>query len=173
MSDEVNYRIRPATKADEPFLREMLFETLLAEDDADLMTQEMMEEPTLARYVIDWGSDENDMGFIAEDVTGKKIGAVWSRLLVEENKGYGFVDNKTPELAIALTGKCRGKGIGRALMKTLISAAGKKYPALCLSVAPKNPAKKLYESLGFKTVEIRDDHPVMVLDLRSLKYPER
>lgn len=167
MSKRENYKIRPATKEDEPFLWDMLFETLLAEEDGDSMTREILNEPMLARYVKDWGQAETDIGFIAEDENGEKIGAVWARLSDQVKKGYGFVDDKTPELAIATSKKYRGKGIGTALICHLIDAATGTYPALCLSVAPKNPAKSLYEKLGFEIIEIRDEHPVMILHLEK------
>ena len=51
-------------------------------------------------------------------------------------------------LFIAVTKQCRGKGIGRKLCERAIAeCAGD----VCLHVEYDNPAKRLYERLGFKT----------------------
>jgi ribosomal protein S18 acetylase RimI-like enzyme len=55
---------------------------------------------------------------------------------------------------IAVDRKARGKGVGRELMKT---AFDKTVGNIALHVEPDNPAKKLYEKLGFtnKYLEMR------------------
>ena len=71
-----------------------------------------------------------------------------------EEPGYGFVDEQTPELAIAVVPSKRGHGIGDELLQELIAKARDAgYQRLSLSVEPGNPARKLYERHGFSVVD--------------------
>ncbi|MBI2709353.1 MAG: GNAT family N-acetyltransferase [Actinobacteria bacterium] len=55
-----------------------------------------------------------------------------------------------PELAIAVVASHRGNGIGRRLLVELIDASiACGHRAISLSVNEGNPARGLYESLGF------------------------
>ena len=57
-------------------------------------------------------------------------------------------------LAIAVIASRRHEGIGRRLLLDLVEAGiAQGYPALSLSVAEHNPARRLYESIGFVAVE--------------------
>ena len=144
----------------------MLFETLLSEPDAENMTREMLSQPDLAWYIDNWGR-EDDFGFVACDPNANQLGAVWARLATEDGKGYGFVDFRTPEIAIATVSSARGLGVGSRLLTALIDHASGRYPALSLSVATGNPAKRLYERHGFQTVSTESDHSIMVLELST------
>lgn len=51
-----------------------------------------------------WGR-AGDMGFVAVDAgSGEPIGAAWLRLLGGDERGYGYVDDETPELGMAVRG---------------------------------------------------------------------
>lgn len=164
MSDANEYKIRWAAKADEPFLFEMLFQSLFIEKGQEPYSREVLKKPNIARYVKNWGRD-GDLGFIAETAeTGEKVGAVWCRLSNGEDRGFGYLDDETPEMGIALLPEFRGKGVGTALMKRLLEVASQNYPAICLSVSPNNPAIRLYERFGFETVDVRNNYPVMRLE---------
>jgi GNAT superfamily N-acetyltransferase len=68
--------------------------------------------------------------------------------------GYGFVAEDIPELSIAVVASRRHQGIGRRLLLGLIEAsAAQGHRALSLSVNEHNPARGLYESVGFRPVE--------------------
>ena len=69
--------------------------------------------------------------------------------------GYGFVDEQTPELAIAVVPNARGKGVGSALLEALLERARSEgYPSLSLSVDRLNKgAIALYEQHGFQRVD--------------------
>jgi ribosomal protein S18 acetylase RimI-like enzyme len=152
---------RPAVRADEPFLWEMLYQSLYVEEGADPFPRNIVNQPHLARYVEGWGR-AGDMGFVAVDSDSRQpFGAVWSRLPVGENKGFAYVDDATPELSIAFLPEYRGKGIGTRLLNRYLEAARKTYEAVSLSVSPNNPARRLYARLGFEVVEVRGTHPVM------------
>ena len=90
-----------------------------------------------------WGRD-GDLAIIAEE-DGQPAGAAWCRLWTDEDHSYGYVDAETAELGLAVDSKYRSRGIGRALLRELI----RRSPRLSLSVDPKNPARRLYESEGF------------------------
>jgi ribosomal protein S18 acetylase RimI-like enzyme len=107
---------------------------------------------SLAKYVTNWGSP-HDIGFIAQvEGSQQAIGAAWARLFQGEARGYGYVNDETPELAIGILGGHRGQGVGSLLMSLLLAQVQEKYPAISLSVRAENPAVRLYERFGFKLV---------------------
>ncbi|HEU4865918.1 MAG TPA: GNAT family N-acetyltransferase, partial [Actinomycetota bacterium] len=74
-----------------------------------------------ARYVKGWGRPGDTVLIAIDD--GFPVGAAWYRLFRRENPGYGFVDEETPELAIAVVPNRRGRGIGEALLEALVERA--------------------------------------------------
>lgn len=120
----------------------------------------------VSRYVRGWGRP-GDTAVIALE-GGFPVGAAWYRLFRSEEPGYGFVDEETPELAIAVVPSKRGHGIGDELLKALLEKArAGGYARLSLSVEPGNPARKLYERHGFAVVEEGADAWTMVASLAS------
>ncbi len=106
--------------------------------------------PDLARYVKDWGR-VGDIGIIAEQ-EGQSIGAAWLRLWASDDRGYGYLNEDIPELAIALIPAYRGQGIGTALLTQTLALARDVFPAVCLSIRSDNPVLRLYERVGFVPV---------------------
>ncbi len=99
---------------------------------------------------------------------GFAVGAAWYRLFAPDEPGYGFVDERTPELAIAVVPSKRGHGIGEQLLAALIEKArAGGYEALSLSVEPGNPARKLYERNGFEVVHQGDEAWTMRASIAS------
>jgi GNAT superfamily N-acetyltransferase len=72
---------------------------------------------------------------------------------VGDDAAYGYVDDSTPELAIAVDPALTGQGIGGALLKRLLLAAERMFAAVSLSVRDDNPARRLYERFGFRPVD--------------------
>lgn len=144
--------IRICTTADLDFLQMMLFEACFWDPAADRsQPAEFMQLPVIKKILHGWGR-QADFGLIAE-TDNVPIGAAWYRLWTKQDHSFGFVDENTPELGIALLPAYRSKGFGRALLSELIDFARRQnYPALSLSVDPENFARKLYESLGFVPV---------------------
>jgi ribosomal protein S18 acetylase RimI-like enzyme len=146
--------IQPANPHDVAFLAQMLVETVnWRPGRRHLALDEVLADPHLARYVRGWGR-RGDGGVIAEE-SGARVGACWYRLFSADEPGYGFVDDRTPELGIAVVAERRGRGVGRALLAAGLSqAASAGFAAISLSVEPDNPSRVLYEQLGFVRVGI-------------------
>lgn len=157
-------RIRPASAEDLPFLATMLGEAAVWRPDKHTPSgDEVMADPRYAMYLEGWPRP-GDHGLVAE--ADGPVGAAWYRTFTEECHGYGFVAEHVPELAIAVIASGRGRGTGRRLLLGLIDASRDQgYPALSLSVREANPARRLYESAGFVTVEEHGTSWTMVLDV--------
>ena len=108
-------------------------------------------------YVKAWGRP-GDAAVIALE-EGFPVGAAWFRLFRESAPGYGFVDARTPELAIAVVPNARGKGVGGKLLDALVERAREEgFEAISLSVDKRNSgAIALYEHHGFEQVAESDD----------------
>ena len=121
----------------------------------------------VALYVKAWGR-AGDTAVIAID-GGFPVGAAWYRLFGAERPGYGFVDERTPELAIAVVPNARGKGVGSALLEALLERArAEGYGAISLSVDRNNAgAIELYERHGFERVGEVDDSVTMLAHLQT------
>jgi ribosomal protein S18 acetylase RimI-like enzyme len=157
--------IRPADTKDYPFLRQMLYEAIFIPEGETKPPLSILDAPEINKYVSGWKKTD-DVGFIAR-IEGEDTGAVWARLFENaETGGYGFVDNETPELALAIYEKYRGMGIGTALMRALLKelkALG--YKKLSLSVDKANRAVNLYKRLKFKVIKEQETDILMVKDL--------
>lgn len=149
---EHRMNIRTGTRANLPFLQQMLFEAFFWNpNQARPELQEFIQHLEFRKLLAGWGR-AGDNAVIAEEGE-TPIGAAWYRLWTEENHSYGFVDSETPELGMAVHARHRGKGAGRALLRGLIAAARDEgIHALSLSVDPANFARRLYESEGFVKV---------------------
>ncbi len=153
----MSINIRQANQTDEPILWQMIFEAAHMVEEEHTSLQAAKARPDLAHYVQDWGRS-GDIGVIAVDNThNRPIGAAWARLLVGDEKGYAYIDDHTPELAIGILPDYRGKGVGKAMLVELLTMAKAMYPAMSLSTRATNlPAVRLYERVGFKQIEGSD-----------------
>jgi GNAT superfamily N-acetyltransferase len=145
--------IRHAGTQDIPFMRDMLRHAYYARwgTEADV---------PLERYVAGWGRP-GDTALVAIDEF-QPVGVAWYRLFPEEEPGYGFVDEDTPELTIAIVPSRRGKGLGEQLLAALLDEArAQGRTEISLSVEPDNPAIRLYEQHGFARVGERAGALVM------------
>ncbi|MFR9753342.1 N-acetyltransferase family protein [Nocardia sp. 004] len=142
--------LRLATRADEPFLLAMLYEASYAAEQGLTSPEALRSRPDLSCYIDGWGTGD-DFGIIGSTATAPQ-GATWIRLLTSERPGYGYIDDNTPELVIAVVPDARGTGLGTALLTRLIADVRSRYPAISLSVRLENPARRLYTRLGFTDV---------------------
>lgn len=156
--------IVPLTIADEPLLAEMMFQAIFVPDGAEAPPRTIIDEPTMRKYFAAFGTVAGDIGYKAIDgATGKGVGAAWLRLLQGAKQGYGYVDDVTPELSIAIDPTYRGRGVGTQLLDALFVAAAEEYTAISLSVWPANPAYRLYQRLGFTVVKATADDPAVTM----------
>src|ERR1043165_8231756 len=105
--------LRPVDRQDTRFLRDMLrhaYHWRLGDPDLPVY-----------RYVKNWGR-RGDAGVIAS-AGPNPIGAAWYRLFPASAPGFGFVDEQTPELTIAVVPSRRGGGLGGQLMEALLAHA--------------------------------------------------
>jgi ribosomal protein S18 acetylase RimI-like enzyme len=157
--------IRPVTTGDEDFLKTMLYEAARWNPDWPREPmEEVLDEPILRRYHEDWGR-EGDSGVIGE-IDEQRVGAVWYRLYTEAEPGYGFVDEKTPELSVAVVPLHRRKGIGGTLLRAaMVQAREEGYQTLSLSVAVHNRSRMMYQRVGFEKVGEQGDSWTMLVNL--------
>lgn len=152
--------MRPLSPEDEPILWQMLYQAIYVPEGQPKPPFEVVYQPELAHYVQNWGRG-GDRGYLATAaVTRQPIGAAWLRLLNGENKGYGYVDDDTPELSIAVLPEYRCQGIGTQLLRCLFSSDGEQS-SVSLSVSVNNPAVRLYERFGFEIVDRSNDSLTM------------
>jgi GNAT superfamily N-acetyltransferase len=152
-------------RADEvSFLRDMLYAAIAwnPERRFPLPKDELLQLPQLTMFHEGWGRKGDTA--LAAVLEGRLVGLAWYRLFTEDVHGEGFVDEATPEVAIAVVEGHRGNGIGAALMQAIHERARADGVArVSLSVDHENPARRLYERLGY--VEVAPGDERMVLDL--------
>jgi ribosomal protein S18 acetylase RimI-like enzyme len=144
--------IRPVTKDDVVFLKTMLYEAARWNPawPRDPLEQ-VIEDPSIRRYHAAWGRP-NDAGVLGE-LEGTPVGAAWYRLFAAEGPGYGFVDEQTPEISIAVARLHRRRGLGGMLLRAAMALARDAgFPTLSLSVASDNPSRLLYQRAGFEKI---------------------
>jgi GNAT superfamily N-acetyltransferase len=144
--------LRPVDIHDVRFLRDMLrhaYHWRFAED----------EERPVYRYVQNWGR-RGDAGIVAMDGP-HSYGAAWYRLFTAREPGFGFVDELTPELTLAVVPSRRGKGAGKELLEALLRRARDDgFHAVSLSAAKEQAS--YYEKFGFETVS-ESEHAITML----------
>lgn len=149
----MNYSIRPFVDKDMPFLWEMLFQSIHVPEGEKAPSRDILKESNIEKYLKDWGR-QHDHALVAMDGENNPVGAVWIRLLNRENAGYGYVDDDTPVLGMAIMPQHRRQGIGKHLLSEMIGLARSiGYSAVSLSVDHRNKtALELYKKNGFEQV---------------------
>lgn len=147
---------------DTRFLRDMLrhaYHWRLAQDP----------ELPVYRYVQNWGR-RGDAGVVAFD--GRNVyGAAWYRLFRTTEPGFGFVDEETPELTIAVVPSHRGRGTGAELLEALLERArGDGFAQVSLSA--ERGQTSFYEQHGFRSLREDGDAVTMLADLNERKGDE-
>lgn len=142
--------LRPWEPDDQPFLWEMLYQSIHVVEGHTPPPRSILDDPKIAHHLTEFGVRAGDAAVIACN-NGLPVGAAFCRRFSEDDQSYGFVSAEVPELGMAVVAGHRGKGIGRAMLTYLLD----RYPTMSLSVDTDNrAAHKLYVSLGFV-----DSHP--------------
>ena len=119
-------------------------------------------ERPVYRYVRNWGRT-GDAGVIAMEGP-HAYGAAWYRLFTADEPGFGFVDEQTPELTIAVVPSHRGHGTGAELLEALLERARADGFAR-VSLSAEAGQTGFYEKHGFRELRHEDGTVTMVADL--------
>jgi ribosomal protein S18 acetylase RimI-like enzyme len=145
--------MRPLRQDDEPFLWDMLYYAAHMHEDGEITAEAAKHLPELQKYVQGWGR-QMDVGVLALHPSKQRpLGAAWVRVLLEQKNMSPLIADGTPELAIAVLPDYIGQGIGTQLLRHVLQAAREIHPAVMLSVRRTNPARHLYERMGFEVVD--------------------
>ena len=135
------------------FEAEIAKEMLYYAAQLDLEDKKLQDLPELTRYLEHYGIYKTDIGVYGL-IDNKIAGAAWVRLLKgENNKGFGYVDDQTPELVLAVKPEFRNQGVATKLMEQLMTEVAMSSAKMSLCVRENNPVIRLYERLGFKKLE--------------------
>lgn len=155
---DMEYIIREMESFEYPLLNNFLYEAIFQRDEVNLLPKSIIEKPELKVYIQNFGYEKDDYCFCAE-VQGEIVGAVWVRNI----RGYGSIDDVTPEFAISLYKKFRGHGIGTEMMKKMIAHLKQKgYSKTSLAVQKDNYAVKMYLNVGFQIVDENEEEYIMI-----------
>ena len=154
-------KIRKLRDDETKLLKDFLYEAIFIPEGMEPPDRSIVEQPELSLYYERFGNGPADNCLVAE-VDGKVVGAVWTRIMND----YGHVDDETPSFAISLYKEYRGQGIGTAMMRKmleLLKSQGWKKASLAVQKA--NYAVRMYEAVGFRTVNENDEEYIMVCEL--------
>lgn len=142
-------------------LKDFLYEAIFIPEGVKPPDRSIIEQPELKIYYENFGIGSADQCIVADD-NGKVIGAVWTRIMND----YGHVDDETPSFAISLYKEYRRQGIGTQLMRKMLALLKEKgYKQASLAVQKANYAVRMYEKVGFKTVDQNDEEYIMICTL--------
>lgn len=165
-SDEDAPTTRLALATDVAFLEDMLVEAINWNPERPRSTPAaVLGVRELHHYVEGWPRPD-DLGLVAEDSGGKRVGATWWRYFARDDPGFGFIAEGIPEISIGVIAERRGEGIGTLLLARLEREARRRgIIALGLSVEARNPAVRLYLRRGYQRVGGTGGAHTMRLDL--------
>ena len=157
----ISYTIRPINPAEIYILEDFLYEAIFQRDETKLLPRETIYQPDIWVYIKDFGKPD-DLCLVAE-VCNEIVGAVWTRILNGEVKGFGNIDDVTPEFAISLHKEYRNQGIGTQLMRRMLALLKERgYKQATLSVQKDNYAARMYQKVGFKIIEEKEEEYLMI-----------
>lgn len=123
--------------------------------------REVVERPEFRHYT-DLVPGRGDLGVRMADGSG----VAWAVLLPATDPGFGWAGEGVPELSVWVREDRRGRGLGTRLLRELLDRAHRAgFARISLSVEDGNPARRLYERLGFVAVPGREADGLMVRDL--------
>lgn len=126
--------LRPATEADVPFLLALREQTMTGHQAASGLQPSSEEREQRVRFRYDCARIIEHEGKAAGLFKVARDGLDWHLVQIQ----------LAPEL--------QGRGVGEALIRQLIAEAREAGASLSLNVLHENPARRLYERLGFVVV---------------------
>lgn len=158
--------IREIEKTEIYHLDNFLYEAIFIPEGQEKPDKDIIKIPELSCYIKDFGKD-SDLCLVAV-LHGELIGAIWTRAFSEFEKGFGYVDSKTPELSMSVVKGYRKQGIGTKLLTKMIERLMQYgYEQVSLSVDLNNYAFDLYQKFGFVIVQSDDKSAIMKKQLRK------
>ena len=155
--------IRKLRDDETELLKEFLYEAIFIPDGTEPPDRSIITQPELSLYYEKFGDGPADNCYVAE-VDGKVVGAVWTRIMYD----YGHVDDDTPSFAISLYKEYRGQGIGTAMMQKMLELLKSQgYKRASLAVQKANYAVRMYEAVGFMTVDENAEEYIMACELQD------
>ena len=146
-------------------IRDRLYEALFVPPGKPKFPRSILEDPGIKKYISHWNQQKGDIAIVAI-TSGELVGAIWGKIFKEDKKGYGYVDDATPEISMAIKEGYRNRGLGTELLKQIeIEYKGKGIEQLSLSVDKVNPAKGLYERTGYSIYKEEGTAFIMVKKL--------
>jgi ribosomal protein S18 acetylase RimI-like enzyme len=146
--------LRPATPADRPFL-----ERVYAESRAEELS------------AVDWSDDEKAAfcrgQFETQDAHYREYYPRCEFLVIERDGapvGRLYRDRRADEIRvvdIALLASARGGGIGGRVMRGILDEAAAAGLPVRIHVERTNPARRLYDRLGFQVVEVGEVYDLL------------
>ena len=153
--------IREMQRAEYPLLEKFLYEAIFIPNGVEPPAKSIIYRHELQVYISEFGTSQHDISLVA-DINGEVVGAVWVRIMND----YGHIDDKTPSFAISVYKEYRGKGIGTALMKEMLTILKMRgYEQASLSVQKANFAAEMYRKLGFQVVNENEEEYLMLKKL--------
>ena len=166
MKKRIHYSIRSIKPSEFHLLDTFLYEAIFQKDSDNLLPRSIISNPELQVYIKDFGK-ETDFCLVA-DTKDKIIGCVWARIIAGDIKGFGNIDENTPEFAVSVLKDFRGCGVGTALMKAMLELLSEKgFKKAGLAVQKDNYAAELYKKLGFKIIGQTEEEYLMVFNFNS------
>lgn len=142
-------------------LKDFLYEAIFIPQGVEPPARDIIKKPELRVYTDSFGTRKGDNCLVA-DLNGKVVGAVWTRIMND----YGHVDDDTPSFAISLYEEYRGRGIGSQLMVKMLELLKRQgYKKASLAVQKANYAVKMYENVGFQTIDENAEEYIMICEL--------
>ncbi len=157
----MDFKIRKIYEEEYRLLEVFLYEAIFVPKGVPAPPKSIINQPELQVYIANFGKEKDDIGLVAE-VGEKVVGAVWVRIMND----YGHIDNDTPSFAISLYHDYRGLGIGTALMKEMLRILKDRgYRQASLAVQKANYAVRIYQKVGFETVDENEEEYIMICRL--------
>ncbi|MDD4369307.1 MAG: GNAT family N-acetyltransferase [Oscillospiraceae bacterium] len=160
------FSLTPLETAEADLLWYFLYLAIFVPPGAKPPALSILDQPEIGHYVQGFGRQPGDLGLLARQ-QGRPVGAAWTRILDQPaNRGYGYAGPGIPELSVAVLPESRGQGLGTCLLQQLHQLLRQQgYPQISLSVQPANPARRLYERLGYRCVQQRPDDWLLLRQL--------
>ncbi|MCB0668778.1 MAG: GNAT family N-acetyltransferase [Saprospiraceae bacterium] len=157
-----NINFRNQTREDMPFLKELYIESRRAEVDllegwSEEQKFDFLGNQFIAQIQYYLTQFKNAWFQVIEDLDQKPIGRL-------------YLDERTNEIRIIdilISGSKRNKGIGTQIFLAILERGRKKNLPVRIHVEKNNPARSLYDRLGFQIIEDRGVYYLMEFPPRN------